>query len=98
MINKIKGMVNLREDVDILNTNFMVNKKLIEELADEFRKEIKDLKELKQYQTEFLGEFKNSALTVSNLRKKMEKELDEIRHLKHDMQREMMRIMAAITA
>jgi len=58
-------MVNLREDVDILNTNFMVNKKLVEELAAEYKNELESLKEIKEYQTEFLARLYYSPVMYS---------------------------------
>ena len=84
-------MVNLREDVDILNTNFMVNKKLVEELAEQYREELDNLKELKQYQTEFLGDFKQNMVSIVSIREAMQKELDSIRSIKFDMQKEIAR-------
>jgi len=84
-------MVNLREDVDILNTNFMVNKKLVEELAAEYKNELESLKEIKEYQTEFLAEFKQNTKTINRLREQMEVELDAIKSVKFDMQKEMVK-------
>lgn len=91
MLKKIKDMVSLREDVDILNTNFMVNKKLVEELADEYKEELEKLKEIKQYQTEFLAEFKQNMFTIRQLRDEMQKEMEAIRSVKFEMQKEMAR-------
>ena len=91
MLKKIQGFVNLREDVDILNTNFMVNKKLVEELSETYKDELEKLKELKEYQTEFLAEFKNNANSINQLRMDLEKELDSMKKVKFDMQREMLK-------
>lgn len=91
MLSGIRGMINLREDVDILNTNFMVNKKLVEELALEYKEEITKLKEIKQYQTEFLADFKNNVLTLHQVKQAMERELEGLRTIKFDVQREMLK-------
>ena len=48
MLKKIRGMLDLRDDMDAMNRALVVNKKLVEDLSETYKKESDELREIKR--------------------------------------------------
>ncbi len=90
MIAKIKELMNVKEDVDLINKNLEENNKLVSELKTELEKLKQELKENNKTQQEFLKNFKENLTVIKNLREDFGKELYEFKLLKGQLQRKIL--------
>ena len=61
MIGKLREALNVKGELEALNEGLVKNKELVTELSETFKKELADLKEIKEYQTDFLNKIKLEA-------------------------------------
>lgn len=90
MFQKIKGLMQLKEDIDSINTNIGENNRIISELKNELILLIKDFGELNKNQDEFLKNFKENLAVIKNLREDFGKEIYDFRLLKGHLQRKIL--------
>lgn len=90
MIGKIKGFFNIKEELNTLNEELNQNKELIKELAELFKKEISELKEIKEYQTDYLNKFKLELQEVRQMKQKFQEEIDQFTAMNKGLQKQML--------
>lgn len=90
MIQKIKGLMNVKEDIDRINNNIEESNKLISGLKVQLESLKNDLIETKKEQKEFLHNFKENLYVIKNLREDFGKELYEFKLLKGQLQRKIL--------
>ncbi|MBI2654132.1 hypothetical protein HYX02_04950 [Candidatus Woesearchaeota archaeon] len=90
MFQKIKNLMKLKEEIDVINKNVEENNKIISELKTELESLKKDLVENKKLQSEFLKDFKENLGIIQNLREDFAKEIYEFKLLKAQMQRKIL--------
>ena len=90
MLQKIKDLMKVKEDIDLINNNIEENNKLISELKAELESLKKELIENKKIQDEFLKNFKDNLSVIKNLREDFGKELVEFKLLKAQLQRKIL--------
>lgn len=90
MLQKIKGLMNVKEDIDAINRNIEENSKIISELKAELEALRNGLAETKKTQDEFLKNFRENLTIIKNLREDFGKELVEFKLLKGQLQRKIL--------
>ena len=90
MLQKIKDLMNIRDDIDIINKSVEENNKVISELKTELETLRNGLAESKKIQDEFLKNFKENLSIIRNLREDFGKELVEFKLLKGQLQRKIL--------
>ena len=90
MLQKIKDLMKVKEEIDIINKNIQENNKIISELKTELETLRKELSETKSNQQEFLKNFKENVNIIKNLREDFGKELVEFKLLKAQLQRKIL--------
>ena len=90
MIQKIKNLMKVKEDLDLINKNVEENNKIISELKSELTDLKKELTETKNSQRDFLKSFKEDLTVIHNLREDFGKELYEFKLLKGQLQRKIL--------
>ena len=86
MIGKIRDAFNLKEELNTLNEELQKNKDLVKELSELFKKELTELKEIKEYQTDFLNRFKLELQEMAQLKEKIQQELDQFTAINKGLQ------------
>jgi len=87
MIGKIKGVFNLKEELDTLNKELQDNKNLVKELSELFKKELSELKEIKENQIDFLNQFKIAATQV---KEELKSELSQFQAINKGLQNQVL--------
>ena len=90
MIAKIKELMNVKDDIDLINKNLGENNKLVSELKTELETLKQELKDNNKTQQEFLKNFKENLTIIKNLREDFGKELYEFKLLKGQLQRKIL--------
>ncbi|MBI2559183.1 hypothetical protein HYW20_07725 [Candidatus Woesearchaeota archaeon] len=90
MFQKIKGLMQLKEDIDAVNANMEESSRIISELKNELISLKKDFGELNKNQDEFLKNFKENLAVIKNLREDFGKEVYDFRLLKGQLQRKIL--------
>jgi hypothetical protein len=90
MLQKIKGLMNVKEDLDLINSNIDENNKIISQLKSELETLRNGLDESNKAQAEFLKNFKENIAVIKNLREDFGKELVEFKLLKGQLQRKIL--------
>ena len=90
MITKIKELMNVKDDLNLINRNVEENNRIISELKSELESLKKELGETQKTQQEFLKNFKDNMFVIKNLREDFGKELYEFKLLKGQLQRKIL--------
>ena len=90
MIQKIKDLMKIKEEIGVINGNIGENSKIISELKTELESLRKELIETKSCQQEFLKSFRENLFVIKNLREDFGKEIYEFRLLKSQLQRKIL--------
>ena len=90
MLQKIKELMKIKEEIDIINKNIEQNSKITSDLKAELETLRKELSETKSTQQEFLKNFKENLFVIKNLREDFGKELVEFKLLKAQLQRKIL--------
>ncbi|MBI2657912.1 hypothetical protein HYX08_04430 [Candidatus Woesearchaeota archaeon] len=90
MLQKIKGLMNVKEDIGAINRNIEENSKVISELKAELEALRNGLAESNKSQAEFLKNFRENLSVIKNLREDFGKELVEFKLLKGQLQRKIL--------
>ena len=90
MITKIKELMNVKDDLNLINRNVEENNKIISELKSELTELKKELNETQKTQQDFLKNFKDNMFVIKNLREDFGKELYEFKLLKGQLQRKIL--------
>ena len=90
MFQKIKDLMKVKEEIDVINKNIEENNKIISDLKVELETLRKELIETKSTQQEFLKNFKENLNVIKNLRVDFGKELVEFKLLKAQLQRKIL--------
>jgi len=77
MIGKLREALNVKSELEALNSELVKNKELVTELSNTFKNELADLKEIKKYQTDFLNKIKSEVDSVKSLKEDIKRELDQ---------------------
>jgi len=87
MIGKIKAVFNLKEELDTLNKELQDNKNLVKELSELFKKEISELKEIKENQIDFLNQFK---IAANQVKEELKSELSQFQAINKGLQNQIL--------
>jgi len=87
MLQKIKDLMKIKEDIDLINKNVEDSNKAISELKNELSSVNKELQETKEIQKEFLKNFRENLFVIKNLKEDFSKELYDFKLLKGQLQR-----------
>ena len=90
MLQKIKDLMKVKEEIDVINKNIEDNNKIIFELKIELETLRKELSETISTQQEFLKNFKENLAIIKNLREDFGKEIYEFKLLKAQLQRKIL--------
>src|SRR3989338_7963242 len=90
MLQKIKGLMRAKEEIDAISRNIAENSRIANELKDELSSLKKELSETKKTQDEFLKSFKENLFVIKNLREDFGKELYEFKLLKGQLQKKIL--------
>ena len=90
MLQKIKDLMRIKEEIDVINKNTGENSRIISDLKNELESLKKELIENKKTQDEFLKNFKENLFVIKNLREDFGKELYEFKLLKSQLQRKIL--------
>lgn len=90
MLQKIKDLMNVKEEIDIINNNIKESSKTVSGLKTELETLRKDLSENKKLQDDFLKNFRENLTVIKNLREDFGKELYEFKLLKGQLQRKIL--------
>ena len=90
MLQKIKDLMKVKEDIDLINKNIEENSKLISDLKMQLESLKSELIETKKMQKEFLHNFKENFFVIKNLREDFGKEIYEFKLLKGQLQRKIL--------
>lgn len=87
MLKRIKGFYNLTDDVEQLNVSFRTFQQLMSEISIQFKTELAELKELKNYQMEYLENYKKNVAEIEQIKENLRKEVDDFQALKLQTQK-----------
>jgi len=90
MLQKIKDLMRVKEEIDLIKSSVGENNKLTSELKTELESLKKELIENKKLQGEFLKNFKENLTIIKTLREDFGKELVEFKLLKGQLQRKIL--------
>jgi len=90
MIQKIKDLMKIKEQIDEINKHIEENSKVTSNLRIELEDLKKGLKETKESEQEFLKNFKDNLFVIKNLREDLGKEVYEFKLLKSQLQRKIL--------
>jgi len=90
MLQKIKELMHIKEEIATINTSIGENSKTISELKAELESLRNELKDSSSIQKEFLKNFKENVQIIKNLREDFGKELVEFKLLKGQLQRKIL--------
>ena len=90
MLQKIKGLMRVKEDIDVINKNIEENNRIISGLKTALEELAGELIEIKSSQQDFLKNFKENLFVIKNLREDFGKELYEFKLLKGQLQRKIL--------
>ena len=90
MLQKIKDLMKIKEEIDVINKNVVENNKIISDLKEELISLKKELNDAKVNQQEFLKNFKENLSIIKNLREDFGKELVDFKLLKGQLQRKIL--------
>ena len=90
MLQKIKGLMRAKEEIDAISRNIAENSRIANELKDELSSLKKELAETKKAQDEFLKSFKENLFVIKNLREDFGKEIYEFKLLKSQLQKKIL--------
>lgn len=90
MLQKIRDLMKVKEEIDVINRNIGENSKIVSDLKLELELLRKELVESKKIQDDFLRNFKENLSVIRNLRDDFGKELMEFKLLKGQLQRKIL--------
>ena len=90
MLQKIKGLMQVKDDLEVIDKNIQENNKIISELKEELNSLKKELIETKKEQYEFLKSLRENVNIIKNLREDFGRELVEFKLLKGQLQRKIL--------
>lgn len=90
MLQRIKDLMKVKEDIDVINKNIEENNRLISDLKEELTILKKELNETKIHQQDFLKSFKDNLGIIKNLREDFGREIYEFKLLKAQLQRKIL--------
>ena len=90
MLQKIKDLMNTKEEIDSINKNIEENNKIISGLKAELESLNKELTETKKTQDEFLKNFRENLFVIKNLKDDFGKEIYEFKLLKAQLQKKIL--------
>lgn len=90
MLQKIRDLMKIKEEIDIINRNIEESAKSSSELKKELDDLKRELSGIKATQQEFLKNFRENLFVIKNLREDFGKEIYEFRLLKAQMQRKIL--------
>ena len=90
MLQKIKDLMKIKEEIDRINRNIEENSRVTSDLKLELESLRKGLNENKKLQDDFLKNFKDNLTVIKNLREDFGKELVEFKLLKGQLQRKIL--------
>ena len=90
MLQKIKDLMNAKEEIDKINKNIGENSKIISDLNVQLESLKSELIETKKEQKEFLHNFKENLFIIKNLREDFGKEIYEFKLLKAQLQKKIL--------
>ena len=90
MIQKIKDLMKIKEEIDVINSNVGENSRIISGLKAELESLRKELAETKGAQQDFLKAFKENLFVIKNLREDFGKEVYDFKLLKSQLQRKIL--------
>ena len=90
MLQKIKDLMKIKEDIDVINSSIEESNKVISELKTELETLKKELADNNKIQNEFLKNFKENLNIIKNLREDFGKEVVEFKLLKAQLQRKIL--------
>ncbi|MBI2656358.1 hypothetical protein HYX03_01310 [Candidatus Woesearchaeota archaeon] len=90
MLQKIKDLMKVKEEIDVINRNVEENNRIISELKEDLNSLKKDLSENNKLQDDFLKNFRENIAVIKNLREDFGKELYEFKLLKGQLQRKIL--------
>ncbi|MBI2652081.1 hypothetical protein HYX00_01330 [Candidatus Woesearchaeota archaeon] len=90
MLQKIKDLMKIKEEIDEINKNIKENSKATSDLTIGLEPLKKELTEIKANQQEFLKNFKENLFVIKNLKEDFGKEIYEFKLLKGQLQRKLL--------
>ena len=90
MLQKIKDLMNTKEEIDKINKNIEENSKIISALNAQLESLKSELIERKKVQKEFLHNFKENLFVIKNLKEDFGKEIYEFKLLKGQLQKKIL--------
>ncbi len=87
MLQKIKDLMRIKEEIDVINKNTEENSRIISDLKIQLEQLKKELIEIKTTGQEFLKSFKENLFVIKNLREDFGKEIYEFKLLKAQLQK-----------
>lgn len=90
MLQKLKSLMKIKEEIDIINKNIEENSKIVSGLKTELELLRNELSETKAAQQEFLRNFKENLFVIKNLKEDFGKEIYGFKLLKAQLQRKIL--------
>lgn len=90
MLQKIKDLMKIKAEIDVINKNIEENSKIISDLKTELEELKKGLSETKITQQEFLKNFKENLQIIKGSKDDFSKEIYEFKLLKAQLQRKIL--------
>lgn len=90
MLQKIRDLMRIKEEIDSINRNTLENSRIASELKAELGLLGKELAEARKMQDEFLKSFKESMFAVKNLKEDFGREIYEFKLLKGQLQKKIL--------
>lgn len=87
MLKKIRGFYNLTEDIETLTIGFKTFQQLMEQISRQFKTELEELKDIKNYQMGYLETYKRNLGDIEKLKKILEREVQDFQSLKLQTQK-----------
>ena len=90
MIQQIRDLMKIKEEIDTTNKNISENSKIVSDLKNELESLKKEFAEAKLLQQEFLKSFRDNISAIESMRKDLGSEIFEFKLLKSQMQRKIL--------
>lgn len=90
MIQKIRDLMRIKEEIDTINRNTLENSRIASELKAELESFGKEMAEARKMQDEFLKSFRESMFAVKNLKEDFGREIYEFKLLKGQLQKKIL--------
>lgn len=90
MLQKIRDLMRIKEEIDAISRNTLENSRISSELKAELESLGKELAETRKMQDEFLESFRESMFAVKNLKEDFGREIYEFKLLKGQLQKKIL--------